>query len=95
MVPVRKFIESYLLQNPFLSRGVRHIALPVERYVDHMAYFESLGYTRVYLKLPIPLQVEAEGWCMDNIGFEHFDRTGITWWFDRPEDATLFALRWS
>lgn len=84
---MRKFIESYLLQNldvPGPAVGV-----------DHMVYFESLGYTRVYLKLPIPVQIEAEGWCMDNIGFEHFDRTGITWWFDRPEDATLFALRWS
>lgn len=60
-----------------------------------MAYFESSGYTRVYLHLPIPSQIEAESWCMDNIGFEHFDRTGTTWWFDRPGDATLFALRWS
>ena len=82
-LPVRQFIEAFL-HSPDRTKVV-----------DHMAHFESLGYARVYLSLSISCQVEAERWCMDNIGLWHFDRTGAYWWFDRPEDATLFALRWS
>jgi hypothetical protein len=83
MVPVRKFIDAYL-------NSPDHLTIR-----DHMTYFESQGYTRVCLEMPIPQQIQAENWCIDNIGLENFDRTADAWWFDRPEDATLFTVRWS
>lgn len=40
---------------------------------------------------------EVKRWCQQNpsTGKFYYYYGNSTWWFERPEDATLFILRWS
>jgi hypothetical protein len=38
---------------------------------------------------------EVHVWCQDQFGVEHYAWSGDVFWFDRKEDAVMFALRWS
>lgn len=38
---------------------------------------------------------EVHAWCQKHFGKENYIWAGNVFWFDRKEDAVLFALRWS
>ena len=38
---------------------------------------------------------EVHAWCQEQFGSDHYAWAGSRFWFDRTEDAVLFALRWS
>ena len=38
---------------------------------------------------------EQTQWCEQQFGKDSYTWTGSRFWFDRTEDAALFALRWA
>ena len=53
------------------------------------------GYIPVNLNHNLGVWGTVHDWCQKNLGAHHYTWTGSTFWFDDPEKASLFALRWS
>ena len=57
------------------------------------AELHNHGYYRIECNWTVAVTVLQ--WCEANIGEEHFIWFGREiFWFEREQDATLFALRW-
>lgn len=37
---------------------------------------------------------EVHAWCQEQFGNQHYAWAGDVFWFDRKEDAVMFALKW-
>lgn len=58
--------------------------------------FRDAGYYSVQLGAQA-LQhhwTEVHKWCGEQFGTRHYAWTGSTFWFETPEAAAWFALRW-
>lgn len=82
----------------------------IREYTDYIKstdpHWRKAGYvwSRVYEKMNYPSILlgphghqqwtEVHQWCRENIDEKHYTWTGSRFWFDREEDAALFALRW-
>lgn len=63
---------------------------------DWRRALEKQGYPNILLSREGHLKwQEVHAWCEEKIGKDHYVWTGSRFWFDRIEDATLFALKWS
>lgn len=60
---------------------------------------EFKNWTKITLNSKFPLWARdvdnrAE-WCVKQISTGRFSHFYNTWWFEYPEDAVLFVLKWS
>lgn len=73
--------------------------------VDPMVCKEDYNWRRAFDKMNYPSALlgyeghhqwqEVHVWCKEQFGEDHYTWTGSRFWFDRTEDAALFALKWS
>jgi hypothetical protein len=62
--------------------------------INWPATYKQAGYISYQLKT-LKTWTSMHEWCQTNIGQEHYSWTGTIFWFERQEDAVVFALRWS
>jgi len=60
---------------------------------DWGSVFAEGGYYSV-VPASISQWQELHEWCNQTFGREHYAWSGNNFWFETPEDATMFALRW-
>ena len=79
MISVRAYIDSYAENPPDVP--------------SHYDVLKNAGY------IPIRINGNRWGpifdWLQENIGWENYNSTGNTFWFNSEQDAVLFALKWS
>ena len=57
---------------------------------------DKKGYPSVLLGYQGHLEwQDVHAWCEQQFGKDSYTWTGSRFWFDRTEDAALFALRWA
>lgn len=78
MIKVRDYIDTYV-SNP--GNKEKHYDILLN------AGFIPVTLNRYYGK-------ELHDWAMEKIGWENYNWTGSTFWFNNKQDAILFALRW-
>lgn len=79
MIKVRNYIDTYIV-NP----GNK---------AKHYDILMAAGYIPVTLKKYHGK--ELHDWAMAHIGWENYNWTGSTFWFNTEQDAILFSLRWA
>jgi hypothetical protein len=87
--PIVEFINDHLASRPS--------PIDAEDYPDWNRYLEANGYYGVYIDTSKSTRMEIKGmlaWANDRYGKGHCYWTGSCFWFDREEDALLFALKW-
>lgn len=91
MRPIKEFVGEYLEE--IHSRQLEGDEPPT---IDWNNMLESGGYICISSgKLGWTGEFrEAAQWCREQFGREHYYFTGGSFWFDREEDAVMFALRW-
>ena len=63
---------------------------------DWRSAYDKMNYASVLLGYIGHQQwQEVHAWCQQHFGEDHYCWTGSRFWFDRSEDAILFALRWA
>jgi hypothetical protein len=60
---------------------------------DWRQVFKDGGYYDV-VPPSISQWKEIHQWCVRTFGQEHYAWSGNRFWFETPEDAIMFALRW-
>jgi len=81
-VSVRNYIDAAI------DRGT----LNTENYRGAL---EAVGYYGVEVENTGPRWREIHNWCEANLGWENYNWTGRTFWFNTDKDRVLFMLRWS
>ena len=83
---IREYMDYLMKANPMVQKTD----------YDWRQAFNKIGYPSVLLGFEGLRQwEEVHDWCREEIGEHHYAWTGSRFWFDRREDAALFALRWS
>jgi hypothetical protein len=59
----------------------------------HCAFLDSCGFHRVQATIPI-CHDDCIEWCNAQFGLMHYLVNGTLYWFDNPEKAAMFKLRW-
>ena len=83
MKSIYEFVSDYV-HNP-------HEIVDWNEYLEQAGYFCVVidgRYTRTELR-------ERSDWIKERCGPDHCYWTGHRFWFDREEDAVLFALKWA
>ena len=63
---------------------------------DWRALFVKKGYHSVLLAFEShQMWPDVHAWCKQHIGEQHYSWTGSRFWFENPQDAAWFALRWA
>ena len=80
--PIVKFVREYL-KNP-------------HEVMDWNGYLEENGYIGVWIDYSSTRLKKQEmlSWANESFGNGHCYWTGSCFWFDREQDAVLFALKW-
>lgn len=63
-------------------------------WINWTEVFKDQGYHDVALREPTQWQ-EIHRWCEQQFGQDHYVWAGYRFWFEREQDAILFALRWN
>jgi hypothetical protein len=81
-ISVRTYIDTAI------DRG---LLLPT----NHREVLRDAGYYEVEIDNTGPRWREIHNWCEANLGWENYNWTGSTFWFNTDEDRVFFMLRWS
>ena len=78
-----------------MAEYINELVLPegMPSLVDWDKFLEAGGYYSVHLSKYTHWS-DIMQWCNQVIGADHYTWTGYTMWFEREEDAVMFALRW-
>lgn len=66
---------------------------PPIQWIDWHGAFKDQGYHDVVLSELTQWQ-EIHRWCEQQFGQDHYVWVANRFWFEREQDAILFALRW-
>lgn len=78
-----------------MAEYINELVLPegMPSLVDWDKFLEAGGYYSVHLSKYTHWK-DIMQWCNQMVGEDHYTWTGYTMWFEREEDAVMFALRW-
>lgn len=85
-MPIKEFIAEVKREKGFLNNFTPTILWTEQ--------FQAAGY---YHAQPGDLQhwPDIHEWCEETFGKDHYAWNGGNFWFEKHEDAVMFALRWS
>lgn len=99
---IREFIESKTVEhnNMLRSMPASEVLLRRTTGIDWETEFQKQGYVSIK-KLKRSTPDEIFDWCATMFGKDHYitfyrsSGSSYTFWFDSPQNATMFRIRWS